>query len=166
MRRRAVLLSLLCVAACAKKMGPRDAAAPEAAATAAPGGDFGLQDGYVGETEGAGRDYVAQEPTFDELAARFDRLDADLSAQGISGTEETPMSTSVAPETSGKTVDTKKDQMSRCERICGLKDAICDVSDRICGLAETHQDEDKYTEACTRSQGRCEQAADACSGCR
>lgn len=167
MPRRALLLSLLCVAACAKKMGPRDAAAPEAAATAAPGGDAGLD--YAGESEEGGRDYLAEEPTFDELAARFDQLDADLSAQGISttaGTEEAPMSTSVAPDAAGApVVKKKKDGQSRCERICGLKEAICDVSDRICGLAETHADEEKYTDACARSQGRCEQAADACSSC-
>lgn len=162
MRRRAALLSLLCVAACAKSMAPRDAAAPEAAATAAPGGDLGLDDAG----DGRDRNYVGEEPTFDELAARFDQLDADLSAQGISGTEEAPMSTSVTTEAAGEpALKKKKDGMSRCERICGLKDAICDVSDRICGLAETHADDKKYTEACTRSESRCTQATDACSSC-
>ncbi len=163
-RRDTVLLSLLWVAACAKG-APRDAVAPEA--SAAPGGDFGMADGYTGESAAAERDYASEPPTFDELEARFEQLDADLSAQGISGSEETSMTTSPTPDAAGTPADEGKDsgKGSRCERICKLKDAICDVSERICGLAESHEDETKYTDACTRSETRCEQATTACSTC-
>lgn len=162
MRRAVVLLSLLSVGACMKKSGPRDAMAPEA--TAAPGGDFAMDDGYAPEAEGRALGYTSEEPGFDELQARFEQLDADLSAQGISGAEEAAMTVGETSESSPK-VATKKDIASRCERICSLKDAICDVSARICGLAETHEDDTKYLEACTRSESRCEQATTACSTC-
>ncbi len=163
MRRRWVLLSLLCAAACAKA-GPHDAAAPEAAA--APGGDFGMDDGYGGEAED--RAYAGEAPTFDELEARFEQLDADLSAQGIPGSKQAPVDASASADRIRLKVhkkDTDGDQASRCERICSLKDAICDVSQRICGLAESHEDDRKYADACARSQSRCEQATTACSNC-
>lgn len=165
--RRAVLvlcvLGLLPAAACMKKSGPRDAMAPEA--TAAPGGDYGMDDGYTSESEERAFGYTSEEPGFDELQARFEQLDADLSAQGISGAEETEMAAGETSPVGPKVAPQKKDAASRCERICSLKDAICDVSARICGLAETHEDDAKYLEACTRSETRCEQATTACSSC-
>jgi len=161
-RGNAVLLSLLCVAACSKR-APRAAAAPEAAS--APGGDLGMDDEYAAESAAAQRDYDSDPPTFEELEARLEQLDADLSAQGISGSEETAVSVSPTSEPGGTPADESKDKAGRCERICKLRDAICDVSERICGLAETHEDDSKYSEACTRSESRCEQATTACSTC-
>lgn len=163
MRRSAVVLSLLSVGACMKKSGPRDAAAPEA--MSAPGGDFGMDDGYAGEAEPSAPGYTEEEPSFDELEAQFEQLDADLSAQGISSPEELRMTAGVTPDSDAKPTPTKKASKSRCERICSLRDAICDVSERICGLAESHEDDTKYVEACTRSESRCEQASTACSSC-
>lgn len=161
-RRRAVLLSLLCVGACAKG-APRDSVAPEAASAA--GGDFATEDAYAAPAEERDLGYTSENPSFDELQARFEQLDADLSAQGISGAEEARMTTSVTSEPGLKATDKKTDATSRCERICSLKDAICEVSERICGLAETHEDDPKYAEACTRSEERCEHATTACSNC-
>lgn len=163
MRQSAAVALLLCTGACAKKMGPRDAAAPEA--VAAPGGDLGMEDSYAAEAEGSAWGHTDEPQSFEELQARFEQLDADLSAQGISGTEEMPMTTESTNVPNAKSTPEKKDVESRCERICGLKDAICDVSDRICGLAGAHEEDVQYVEACARSESRCEQATTACTGC-
>ncbi|MBV1862692.1 MAG: hypothetical protein KUG77_29995 [Nannocystaceae bacterium] len=161
---RGMLLSLLCVGACAKAAGPRGTTAPEAAS--APGLAFGMDDNVSEEAAGGDRGYVSENPSFDELEARFEQLDADLSAQGISATEDTPMAATVTLDPPSTASPAKKrDLVTRCERICSLKGAICDVSERICGLAESHEGEEKYIEACTRSESRCEQATTACSTC-
>jgi hypothetical protein len=68
-----------------------------------------------------------------------------------------------------KDVATKQaddDGVDACAPICGPADAICDLSARICGLAEEHEEESRYVEACERAEADCERAAEACEECR
>ncbi len=163
-RRAAVLVSVLCVGACAKKSRFGDAAAPTSAAA-----DESAEATYDGDAQPALEHEFGDAngaASFEELQARFEQLDVDLSAEGISGTDAAPLKTdATTDEVQEQGGVPSTDAQTRCQRICSLKDAICDVSERICSLAETHEDDTKYAEACARSQTRCEQASAACSSC-
>lgn len=158
---------LLSGVACANKPRPRDAASAPAEPTAAPATGLAFGD----ESESAAsvaddRTYEEAEPTFEELQDRFEQLDADLSSQGMLGDDDASKKAAGGNSvTTPNTADPGKDLEGRCERICSLKDAICEVSERICALAETHEDDSKYTDACARSETRCDEAATACSSC-
>ncbi len=162
MRGRIVLVLLACGAAGCAKSAPSDAHAPEAAG-AAPMDYAGEADMAGDEEESPGRAFAAT-ASFEDLQAHFDELDADLSAQGIVAAGEPAPD----PTQAGITQDSATDASSRCERICSLAQAICDVSERICSMAEEpeHEGDDKYVQACTRSEARCEQATEACTTCR
>ncbi len=63
------------------------------------------------------------------------------------------------------TRSSKSDSPSRCDRVCGLAEATCDLETQICTLAEEHFDEPRYQKACRRSELQCSAAADACRRC-
>ena len=154
---RCALGVLVCAAlhgGCAKKVAMEASAAPASPDAADAYGDGAMAGEAAPEDE---RD-LAYGSDLESLQAEFDRLDADLSSEGIVGAS----STSVTAPTKAAA---KKDEATRCERICDLKVAICDVAERICGLAEAHEGEAKYADACTRAEDRCEQATDACDSC-
>lgn len=154
MKKMCVLIGVLGLATgCAKKSSSQPPSSPMAGdADAAIGDDVGAMEP---EAPG-GLDYDAP-ASFDDLQAQLDQLDADLSAQGVLGERDVAAGVEPSPKTA--------QPASRCERICDLRVAICDVSERICALAEEHQDETKYTDACARAEARCEQAAEACDDC-
>lgn len=52
-----------------------------------------------------------------------------------------------------------------CQRICTLASVACDLSKRICQLAENHQGDARYEDACWNAGRQCEDASDACSDC-
>lgn len=54
---------------------------------------------------------------------------------------------------------------SRCERVCDLAEATCELETQICELAERHPDEPRYAQACARAEQQCEAAARACDRC-
>jgi hypothetical protein len=54
---------------------------------------------------------------------------------------------------------------ARCERIRGLADEICTLSDRMCTLATEHPGEHRYATACARSQETCGSARKAVERC-
>lgn len=154
--RIAFILALAFAGGCAKN------AAQSEAPMAPAGADMDAYgDGAMAE-EAAPTRGLAYTSELDDLQAEFERLDADLSSEGILGATETTQATAGATP---KKSSSKTDGAGRCERICDLKVAICDVAERICGLAEEHEDEAKYADACTRAEDRCEQATDACEGC-
>ena len=59
----------------------------------------------------------------------------------------------------------KKNEAERCQRICDLAEATCDLADKICELAQSHPDEVRYDEACSRAEHQCRVAAEACTAC-
>lgn len=155
--KRRVLISVALTSlatGCAKK------AAPSASPAMAAGADAAYAEDHAEAEAEPSRDLRYTEPaSFDDLQARLDELDANLSAEGIPapGTSDVGLT---RPE-----AKTTTDGEDRCQRICDLKAAICDVAERICGLAEDHEDEAKYADACTRASNRCEQATEACDRC-
>jgi outer membrane biosynthesis protein TonB len=52
-----------------------------------------------------------------------------------------------------------------CQRICTLASVACDLSKRICQLADDHQGDARYEDACWNAERQCEDASDACSDC-
>lgn len=54
---------------------------------------------------------------------------------------------------------------TRCERVCDLAAATCDLRDRICNLAGDHPDDTRYADACTRADDQCTAAKSYCDGC-
>jgi len=58
-----------------------------------------------------------------------------------------------------------KPELTRCERLCELDAAICDLAGHVCGLAEQHPDNDRHVQACARAEVLCDTAAGACLAC-
>ncbi len=59
----------------------------------------------------------------------------------------------------------RKESRTRCERVCDLADATCQLQDRICGLADQHVTDIRYEEACARAELQCDAADRACQLC-
>jgi hypothetical protein len=53
----------------------------------------------------------------------------------------------------------------RCERICDLAGSTCDLRLRICDLAQVHEGDLRYENACERATTQCEAARAACTRC-
>ena len=134
----ALVMAAVAVPAC-KKAAPATSAPMDGAADSAM--DMAGDD-FAGE---------AEEPTrsLDEMADDLDRLTDEL--EGLAGDGPTPEST---PEE------------ERCDRICSIAEATCDLSEQICELADAHEGEARYTQACDRAGTQCTDAGDACSACR
>ena len=56
-------------------------------------------------------------------------------------------------------------ELTRCQRLCELDAAICDLAGHVCGLAEQHPDDNRHVEACGRAEVLCDTAAGACLAC-
>jgi hypothetical protein len=56
---------------------------------------------------------------------------------------------------------------TKCERLCGIKLSICELSTAICELAEGHTDEPRYAASCDGARGQCERVVSVCEerGC-
>jgi hypothetical protein len=59
----------------------------------------------------------------------------------------------------------KRADGDRCERICDLAEMACELEARICEMADKHDGEPRYADACARAQLQCATAADACRTC-
>lgn len=59
----------------------------------------------------------------------------------------------------------RRDVDTRCERVCGLAEATCDLEVQICELATRHPDEPRYAQACLRAEQQCKAASEACQRC-
>jgi hypothetical protein len=58
-----------------------------------------------------------------------------------------------------------RDDGGRCERICNLARATCELESRICDMARRHDGESRYAAACTRAGRDCSLAEEACHAC-
>jgi hypothetical protein len=54
---------------------------------------------------------------------------------------------------------------SSCKKICTLAGVACDLSKRICQLADEHEGDARYEDACWNAGQQCEDASDACTEC-
>ena len=59
----------------------------------------------------------------------------------------------------------RRDTDTRCERVCRLAEATCELETQICELAARHPDEPRYAQACARADQQCEAASQACERC-
>jgi hypothetical protein len=59
----------------------------------------------------------------------------------------------------------RRDTDTRCERVCRLAEATCELETQICELAARHPDEPRYAQACARADQQCEAASQACQRC-
>jgi len=59
----------------------------------------------------------------------------------------------------------KRSESTPCQRICTLAGVACDLSKRICQLADDHQGDARYANACWNAGQQCEDASDACTDC-
>lgn len=137
----AIGLGALATSAC-KKSAPAMSAPPGDAAGA---GADAASDDLMGEAEAE----PEQPRSIDELSDDLDRLTDEL--EGLRADAPMPEATS---------------EEERCDRICAIAEATCDLSDQICDLAGAHDGETRYADACDRAGGQCTDATDACSVCR
>ncbi|MFZ6183218.1 hypothetical protein [Nannocystis pusilla] len=54
---------------------------------------------------------------------------------------------------------------NRCQNICDLSAATCELEGKICDLATRHPDDPRYGDLCRRADDDCRQAAEACQRC-
>jgi hypothetical protein len=59
----------------------------------------------------------------------------------------------------------RRKQATRCERMCELAEATCDLQLQICALAERHATDVRYDRACQQAQLQCDAAARECERC-
>jgi len=59
----------------------------------------------------------------------------------------------------------RRAERDRCDRICDLAEAACNLQSRICALADRHAGEARYESVCQRANDHCRLASDACSTC-
>lgn len=59
----------------------------------------------------------------------------------------------------------RRQARDRCEAICELAAATCELEARICGLASEHTDDPRYENACARATQDCDIAEEACRAC-
>ncbi len=54
---------------------------------------------------------------------------------------------------------------TRCERLCGLAEATCDLQVQICELSDRHPGDVRYADTCARAELQCDAAARECQIC-
>ncbi|MFY0537353.1 hypothetical protein [Nannocystis pusilla] len=71
------------------------------------------------------------------------------------------------PEASARGYTAADDEASsnRCQSICDLSAATCELEGKICDLATRHPDDPRYGDLCRRADDDCRLAAEACQRC-
>jgi hypothetical protein len=101
-------------------------------------------------------DAAAAEPdagpagSLDDMTAQLDRLDEDMAQLSAEGPVR----------------QYADDEAGRCDRICEIATATCELQGQICGLAAQHDGEPRYSAACDRAGAQCGAANDACATCQ
>ncbi len=66
---------------------------------------------------------------------------------------------------SRKSARARRETPTRCDRVCELAVATCELETQICELAQRHPDEPRYASACARAEQQCVAASQACQRC-
>jgi hypothetical protein len=125
-----------------------------------PGGD-------VDDGSDPGEDPQASPPEPEPMPTTAARPES----QPVYGAEEL---TSVAPDSAAErrrankrrlSTRSRREASTRCERLCGLAEATCELETQICELAASHPGESRYQQACLRAEQQCIAASEACQRC-
>jgi len=149
-----VAIAAASVASCAKKASTEPAsAAPDA----------------VGMAGGADSEAAMQAPSddsIDEFELRLLTYEEGLLAAGVELPDQVQQARvkAGAPVTAAATAGST-DTTDRCERICLLAANICDLRSHICELADEHDTETRYRQACERAALDCERVGPICEDC-
>lgn len=117
--------------------------------------DPGAEDGDEGGDAGAVAQPVAPEP------APVTQPTAAFEAPELTAGEAAPERTSRRRMSSRS----RRETATRCDRVCGLAEATCELETQICELATRHPDEPRYAQACQRAEQQCAAASEACNRC-
>lgn len=94
---------------------------------------------------------------------------ADAAAQTSEAQAPTRPPEPTAGVSQGPFVDEQRDTSSggvgRCEQVCEISAAICELEQQICGLLPRHRGDDRYQAACDRAVADCKAANEACHAC-
>lgn len=80
-------------------------------------------------------------------------------------TSDSPSLTGAERREGRRRLSSRRDTDTRCERVCRLAEATCELETQICELAARHPDEPRYAQACMRAEQQCEAATRACRRC-
>lgn len=69
------------------------------------------------------------------------------------------------PEASAQGYTDDEATGNRCQNICDLSAATCELEGKICDLATRHPEDPRYGDLCRRADDDCRQAAEACQRC-
>ena len=132
------------------------------------------------ESAGADQAIASPEGAEDPLASlqrELDDVDARLQAAGLDSAKDVRKSEAKptgdgAKEPEPKRTPTKQtksgdvDEVApACRSLCDLAATSCDLQTRVCELADEHEGEPRYGEACLRAQDQCRVATEACAAC-
>jgi hypothetical protein len=81
--------------------------------------------------------------SIDELQVRLDRLGEEQQKRLHAGNQDP----------------------AKCEELCELSRAICEVKTKMCELADERVGDDEYQNLCRAAKQRCRQASDSCVSC-
>lgn len=139
--------------ACSAKGTSKDSETPAGAEPAVGGGAAGWP-----PTEKVEGDATAPADAGDDVEAMDARVDAAwLELSALDDARKKEAAAAGAPDASAAT--------ARCERIRGLANEICTLSDRMCTLAAEHPGQSRYADACARAGQTCAQARQAAERC-
>jgi len=119
-------------------------------------------------------DEAGDEPTVDPEPGPPEPMPTPTASPGTQPDYEGAELTSAAPDSpaerrrEGKrrlSARSRRDTDTRCDRLCGLAEATCELETQICELATRHPDEPRYQQACLRAEQQCIAASDACQRC-
>lgn len=83
--------------------------------------------------------------------------EVDAAGDAEAPAEEAPVPAGVQP--------TPPNERDVCGDLCSLSESICTLEVRICSLAEAHENDMTYADACERAVEDCEVAGEACDTC-
>lgn len=99
----------------------------------------------------------------DALTRELDEYEAQLRARGLA--LDTDDDAAPVQDEGGDAMQAGPRDADRCSRVCELATAICDLQARVCDLATDHPGEARYSDVCTRAEGDCAVATQACEEC-
>lgn len=121
----------------------------------AEGGDFG--------EDQADRSVA---PAADDEAGEADMVEPSETEAPMPDAVEAEPAAAAQPVEEAKAQERRRDEATqRCESLCSLNVAICELETSICSLAQDHGDDPTYADACERATDDCSISSQACDAC-